>query len=142
MSPRIGSVRDAPQQVWIAFGGAADQAWLWPLAKGFRHCFAALRDEAGWTVVEPLSGRLLALRVNAPAEYDLPRLYRRAGLAVLGPFAPAPARATRLPPLFPFTCVAVCRALLGPGAPFALTPRGLFRALQRNRKNVLTSASA
>jgi hypothetical protein len=136
-------VREAGQEAWIAFGGQADQPWLRALRPGFRHCFAALRDEAGWTVVEPLSGRLLVGRLTVPAEFDLPGFYRRAGLAVLGPFVPGTVRARRLPPLLPFTCVALCRAVLGAGAPFALTPWGLFRRLSRNlarnRKNILTT---
>ena len=45
----------AGQTVWLAFGGVADQPWLRLLRPGFRHCFAALGDEAGWTVIEPLS---------------------------------------------------------------------------------------
>ncbi|MBR0672858.1 hypothetical protein [Neoroseomonas soli] len=145
MIPNHRQARAAPQQVWIAFGGEADQPWLRPLRRGFRHCFAALRDEAGWTVVEPLSGRLLVARLGVPASYDLPGFYLRAGLAVLGPFAPGPVRARRLPALVPFTCVGLCRAVLGAGAPFALTPWGLFRRLAKNlhgnRKKVLTAAS-
>lgn len=117
------------QGVWIAFGGVADQPWLRLLRPGFRHCFAALSDEAGWTVLEPLSGRLMVARLPVDAGFDLPGFYRRAGLRVLGPFSAAEPRARRLPPLAPFTCVGLCRALLGPGAPFALTPFGLFRAL-------------
>lgn len=144
MTPGHRQARETPQQVWIAFGGEADQPWLRPLRRGFRHCFAALRDEAGWTVLEPLSGRLLVARLAVPASYDLPGFYRRAGLAVVGPFAPGPVRARRLPVLMPFTCVGLCRAVLGGGAPFALTPWGLFRRLvknlQENRKKILTTA--
>jgi hypothetical protein len=129
------------QRISLAFGGEADQPWLRPLRRGFRHCFAAVRDEAGWTVLEPLSGRLLVARLPVPASFDLPAFYLRAGLAVLGPFAPGTPRARWLPVLAPFTCVGLCRALLGPGAPFALTPYGLFRALggtksTRSRKKV------
>jgi hypothetical protein len=137
---------EAGQRLFLAFGGEADQAWLRPLRRGFRHCFAALGDEAGWTVLEPLSGRLLVARLPVPAGFDLPGFYRRAGLAVLGPFVPGDAAPRRLPDLSPFTCVALCRALLGAGAPFALTPYGLFRALggdeRQNRKKVLTAGRA
>ncbi len=120
---------EAGQTIWLAFGGEADQPWLRLLRRGFRHCFAAIRDEAGWTVLEPLSGRLLVARLPVPAEFDLPGFYRRAGLAVLGPFEATAPHARWLPPLSPFTCVGLCRALLGPEAPFALTPFGLYRAL-------------
>ncbi|WP_270936284.1 hypothetical protein [Falsiroseomonas oryzae] len=132
------------QRIWLAFGGEADQPWLRLLRRGFRHCFAAIGDEAGWTVLEPLSGRLMVARLPVPAGFDLPSFYRRAGLAVLGPFAPAPAQARAIPTLSPLTCVGLCRALLGPGAPFALTPYGLFRALggmesRQSRKKILTA---
>jgi hypothetical protein len=134
------------QLLWIAFGGEADQRWLRLLRPGFRHCFAALGDAEGWTVLEPLSGRLLVSRLAVPAGFDLPGFYRRAGLAVLGPFVPGPAAPRRLPGLLPMNCVGLCRALLGDGAPFALTPHGLFRALggvaakksAGSRKKVLT----
>jgi len=120
---------EAGQAVWIAFGGAADQPWLHLLRPGFRHCFAALGDDAGWTVLEPISGRLLVARLPVPGGFDLPGFYRRAGLRVLGPFTPGGATPQRLPPFSPFTCVTLCRALLGQGAPAAWTPFQLFRAL-------------
>ncbi|HWT09394.1 MAG TPA: hypothetical protein VN329_09525 [Roseomonas sp.] len=141
MTPRLRAARDAPQQVWIAFGGDADQPWLRPLRRGFRHCFAALHDEAGWTVLEPLSGRLMVMRLAVPAGFDLPGFYERAGLAVVGPFVPGPPRAAWLPGLLPFTCVGLCRAVLAAGAPRAITPWGLFRRLVKisggNKKNSL-----
>lgn len=138
LSPRHALAE--PQRVWIGFGGQADQGWLRLLRPGFRHCFAALHDEQGWTVVEPLSGRLLVTRPGVPAAFDLPGFYRRAGLTIRGPFTPGPARGRWLPPLTPYSCVAVCRGLLGAGAPFAITPHGLDRALrgaQENRNKVV-----
>ncbi|WP_439598961.1 hypothetical protein [Falsiroseomonas sp.] len=127
------------QGVWIAFGGVADQPWLRLLRPGFRHCFAALGDEAGWTVLEPLSGRLLVARLPVAGSFDLPSFYRRAGLRVLGPFTPGEPAPRHLPPLAPFSCVALCRALLGPGAPAAWTPFQLYRGLggivpEKNRR--------
>ena len=105
-----------------------------------------MRDEAGWTVAEPLSGRLVVMRLAVPAAFDLPGFYARAGLVVVGPFLPGPVRARWLPALLPFTCVGLCRAVLGGGAPFALTPWGLFRGLtkilEENRKKILTATPA
>jgi len=128
-------------RLFLAFGGVADQPWLRLLRPGFRHCFAALADEAGWTVLEPLSGRLVVARLPVAAAYDLPGFYRRAGLAVLGPFTPGLPAPRRFPALLPFSCVELCRSLIGPAAPFALTPFGLFRALggEENRKKILTT---
>lgn len=128
------------QRAWIVFSGRADHAWQRLLRPGFRHCFSAIQDEAGWMVLEPLSGRLLLARVAVPAGYDLPGFYRRAGLLPLGPFLlreealGVPLRGV------PMNCVSICRAVLGPHAPFALTPAGLYRALIRYRKKSLTSA--
>ncbi|MBP0491672.1 hypothetical protein [Roseomonas indoligenes] len=128
-----------PQALWIAFGGGADQGWARLLRPGFRHCFAGLWDEAGWTVLDPLSGRLLVTRLAVDPGFDLPGFWRRAGCRVLGPFVPgAPAR--RLPEVVPLSCVSMCRAVLGPRAPFALTPYGLFQRLDKlsqQKENVL-----
>ncbi|TCH97963.1 hypothetical protein EJV46_12160 [Roseococcus sp. SYP-B2431] len=132
------------QRAWIVFGGRADHLWQRLLRRGFRHCFAALEDPHGWTVLDPLTGRLLVARLEVPAGFDLPGFYRRAGLLPVGPFPleePVLGRGLRGAP---FSCVAVCRAVLGPHAPFAMTPHGLFHALvqsHESRKKYLTSFS-
>ncbi|MCI0752440.1 hypothetical protein [Teichococcus vastitatis] len=115
MIPRLAPHRLAEdaQRVWIGFGGRADRLWMRLLRPGFRHCFAVLQDANGWTVVEPLSGRLLVARPVLPAEFDLPAFYRRAGLTLLGPSSPAPQPAQCFPrclliPAFP--CAAHCWA--------------------------------
>jgi hypothetical protein len=126
------ALAEGAQRVWIGFGGRADRLWLRLLRPGFRHCFAAVEDAGGWTVVEPLSGRLLVARPVLVAGFDLPGFYRRAGLTVLGPFMPGAPHCGVVPAFSPYSCVTVCRALLGQGAPFAVTPRGLFRALEKS----------
>jgi hypothetical protein len=124
------------QRAWIVFGGRADHPWQRLLRRGFRHCFAALEDAGGWTVLDPLTGRLLAARLEVPAGFALPDVFRRAGLLPVGP-CPLAAAADRGRGLrgAPFGCVAVCRAVLGPHAPFALTPHGLFRGLTEFRES-------
>jgi hypothetical protein len=121
---------EANQRAYVVFGGQADLPWLRLLRPGFRHCFAALADAAGWTVLDPLSGRLVVARLDLPPEFDLPGFYGRAGFIVLGPFLPGEPRWSALPPLLPMSCVALCRAVLGAAAPFALTPFGLYRGLR------------
>ena len=134
--------RRAPAALaWIAFSGQADHGWLRLLRPGFRHCFAALRDDRGWTVLDPLTGRLLVVRLEVDRSFDLPGFYRRAGLTVLGPFEAAEAGSGSLLLASPFSCVTLCRAVLGPSAPLAWTPRGLHRRLitrVESRKKNLT----
>lgn len=134
--------RHAVQCAWIVFGGRADHLWQRLLKPGFRHCFAAIEDEAGWLVLDPLSTRLLVARVQVPSGYDLPAFYRRAGLTPLGPFPLGEALGDAPLAWLPLNCVSLCRAVLGPAAPFALTPAGLHRALSKFtdlRKKSLTS---
>ena len=135
------AVDSMQQAVFIVFGGAADQPWLRMLRPGFRHCFAVLHEAGHWMVLDPLTARLVVSRLEIPPDFDLPGFYRRAGFTVTGPFAPTRPRERLLPPLSPLTCVSLCRAVLGAEAPFAVTPWGFFRALQKNRKNVLTIRS-
>jgi hypothetical protein len=138
----------ATEEVWIAFAGRSEMPWLRLFRPGFRHCFAALADAEGWTLVDPLSGRLVVQRLAVPRGFDLPGFWRRAGFRVLGPFAPAPPSPSRLPPLLPATCVTACLALLGRRGRFLLSPYALYRTLsaelrasERIGKNTLTRPS-
>lgn len=117
------------EEVWIAFAGRTEMAWLRLFRPGFRHCFAALADAEGWTLVDPLSGRLVVQRLSVGRGFDLPAFWRRAGFRVLGPFRPEPPRRRFLPPLLPATCVTACLALLGRPGRFLLSPYALYRAL-------------
>lgn len=125
----------AEQRAWIVFGGRADHPWQRLLRRGFRHCFAALEDPQGWTVLDPLTGRLLVARLDVPAGFDLPGFYCRAGLLPVGPFPLREADLGRGLRGAPFSCVALCRAVLGSHAPFAMTPHGLFRALTKSHES-------
>lgn len=135
----------AGQRVWIVFGGRADHGWQRLLRPGFRHCFAAIEDAQGWIVLDPLSGRLLLARIDVPPAFDLPAFYRRAGLRPLGPFLLDEHALGSSMPALPLNCVSLCRAILGPHAPFALTPAGLYRRLNKSlqsRKKSLTSLTS
>ena len=137
--------RAGEQAAWVVFSGRADHGWQRWLRPGFRHCFAAIEDASGWLVLDPLSGRLLLARLDVPTGFDLPGFYRRAGMLPLGPFPLAESDLGRAAWWSPLTCVSVCRAVLGPHAPFALTPRGLYRGLLAragDRKKYLTARLA
>lgn len=140
---RIRPPRDAAEpEIFIIWSGRADHPWQRLLRPGFRHCFAALRDAQGWMTADPLTNRLVLARLGLPTSHDLPRAYRRAGLRVLGPFTPAPPGPGGRLIFSPYSCVSLCRALLGPDTPFAITPHGLYRALKNlaeSRKENLTS---
>jgi len=134
--------RGADQRAWIIFGGRADHAWQRWLRPGFRHCFAAIEDGRGWMVLEALTGRLLLARLDVPSGFDAPAFYRRAGMTPVGPFPLDEASLGPTRGLLPLNCVSVCRAVLGPHAPRAWTPYGLYCALTTrdlNRKEYLTS---
>jgi hypothetical protein len=117
------------QRVWVIFGGTVDQPWLRLLKPGFRHCFAAIHDDRGWTLVDPLARRTLVQNLPIAPTMDVAHFYRRAGLTVLGPYWPGEPEPTWTPPMTPNTCVTQIRAVLGPWAPFAITPYGLWRRL-------------
>lgn len=139
---RPGHRRGLEQRAWIIFGGRADHAWQRWLRPGFRHCFAAVEDAQGWMVLEALTGRLLLARLDVPSGFDAPAFYRRAGMVPVGPFSldETSLGPTRGP--LPLNCVSVCRAVLGPHAPFAWTPYGLYQELvtrDDNRKKSLTN---
>jgi hypothetical protein len=118
-----------PSAVWVAFSGRADLPWLRLLRPGFRHCFCAIADATGWTVVDPLSRRLVVQRLAVAPEFDLPAFWRRAGFRVLGPFTPVAPTPRLWPSLAPFTCVTACLRLLGMRGWGVLTPFGLYRRL-------------
>jgi hypothetical protein len=139
---RPGHRRGLEQRAWIIFGGRADHAWQRWLRPGFRHCFAAIEDAQGWMVLEALTGRLLLARLDVPSGFDAPAFYRRAGMVPVGPFALDETSLGRMRGPLPLNCVSVCRAVLGPHAPFAWTPYGLYRELithGNNRKKSLTN---
>ena len=113
--------------VIVGFQARVRSVGLTWLKGGFRHCFALQRTDRGWVLCDPLGCGLL-LR-STP---DLPPRSLMASLAAVGTsvVAVAPRSApSRLPWLRPFTCVEVCKRLLGHRAARVVTPHQLFRDL-------------
>jgi hypothetical protein len=125
------SADGAPRAAVVVFIDRVECPWLRGLERGFRHCFAALADDSGWLLCDPLKDRILLTRITPPAGFDLARFYCDQGHRVLVGTA-APASATRgTPTVAPLTCVAIVKRLLGVQAATVLTPRQLFRHLVR-----------
>ncbi|MFC7552805.1 hypothetical protein ACFQU7_11845 [Pseudoroseomonas wenyumeiae] len=90
-----------------------------------------MEDAQGWTVVEPLSGRLLVARPVLVPGFDLPGSIAAQGWWCWGPSRPVrriAAGCRRFHPIPASPSAARCWE----GRAFAVTPRGLFRALEKS----------
>lgn len=123
--------RARPIRAVVAFVGASELRWLRRLKPGFRHCFVALNDGAGWIALDPLSGRTEVHALPLPAEADVAAWYEAQGHICVRLSLPAlPARASGLRWLWvPCTCVGQVQRVLGLGG-LALTPWRLYRRLR------------
>lgn len=122
----------------VAFADADRPRWLRGLARGFRHCFALVRASGRWVLIDPMSHwtevALLAESADGATAADLVRTLESRGLTAVACAAFEPER--RGAPLAPYTCVEAVKRVLGIRAPLVLTPRQLFRFLDRNRRKM------
>lgn len=114
--------------VLVVFADHAECPWLRPLRRGFRHCFAVLRQEPLWLACEPLKDRIELAVLDLPADFDLAGFYVERGYRVLLGRRPMPGPRRRFAPV-PLTCVSVVKRLLGIGAPWVWTPWQLYAHL-------------
>lgn len=120
-----------PQDIWVAFTGKTELWWLGFLKPGFRHCFALIRTDRHWLIVEPLADRLDITLTEIDSSFDLPGWFREQGMVLVAASSvPRPAR-PRCAPIAPFTCVETVKRLLGLRQRWLLTPYQLFRHLTR-----------
>ncbi len=119
----------------IAFTDARRPWWLRFFPKGFRHCFAVVRDAGRWVVVNPMSHwteiSVLPEAADAADAQDVVRALADKNIRATVCAVAEPARRT-LPPT-PFTCVEAVKRILGVRAPWVLTPAALARFLEKNR---------
>lgn len=119
----------ANRTVVVVFVDDSECRWLGMLERGFRHCFAAVRDGSSWIVCDPLKHRIALTLPPLPADFDLAGFYAGQGHEVLvGRLRPDRPR-DRLA-FAPLTCVAVVKRIIGIDAARVLTPRQLFRHLR------------
>lgn len=101
---------------------------LSPLLKdGFKHVFCAIDDGAFWTRVDMMAG-VPDVEIVAGSDFDLATFYRNEGMTVVETVQrDHPPRTV----LALVSCVSLVKSMLAIGAPFVLTPRQLFRYLNR-----------
>lgn len=120
------SARPRRPEIHLVFSGRADLAALKLLRPGFRHCFALIQHgDDRWTLVDPMASTLTVEALPAPDGINLPDWYRRHGHRVISA-GPAVA-ASRPAPIGIFSCVEVCKRLLGVRRFAVLTPYQLYR---------------
>ena len=113
-------------EIHLVFSGRADLAVLKLLRPGFRHCFALVQHgDDRWTLVDPMASTLAVEALSAPDGISLPDWYRTHGHRVIP--AGAPVLASRPAPIGIFSCVEVCKRLLGIRRIGLLTPYQLYR---------------
>lgn len=119
----------------IAFTDARRPWWLCFFPRGFRHCFALVRDAGRWVVVNPMSHwteiSVLPEAADGADAQDIVRALAHKNIRAAVCAVAEPARRT-LPPT-PFTCVEAVKRILGLRAPWVLTPAALARFLEKNR---------
>lgn len=111
----------------VVFHDYGDHWLSQALKPGFRHVFCAINDGRYWIAVDGKMG-VPEVKVVAGADYNLASFYREQGFTVL---AVTPGVE---PPRGPFAianCVGMVKAALALSLPFAVTPYGLHRALQK-----------
>jgi len=123
------SAAGAGRRAFVVFADRAECAWLRVLRPGFRHCFAALEEQGGWLVLDPLLDRIELVWIAPDQDFDLPSFYAARGHTILAGALRHGRSRSRLPRLAPLTCVSVVKRLLGIDAPGVLTPWQLFRRL-------------
>ncbi|MBU6235264.1 MAG: hypothetical protein KGQ41_05420 [Alphaproteobacteria bacterium] len=115
------------REVYVAFSGKADVWWLRFLKAGFRHCFAIVREEHGWLVIDPLLHKMDVLTASQDPAFDMPQWLRARGYRVVKATVSAPPMRALYPA--PFTCVEAVKRLIGLQAWAVFTPWQLYRRL-------------
>ncbi len=113
----------------VVFTDHTDLPWLRLLRPGFRHCFAVVRANGAWVIVDPLSHYTTLQVVPDLAGWQPRAWFRHHGLTVVSAEVREPPH--RLAPWRPYTCVEAVKRLLGLRLPGVFTPWQLYRVLQK-----------
>ncbi len=119
------------RHAWVVFSGTTDLPWLKILKPGFRHCFAVLREEDHWIVIDPLSHFIDVKTHVSDANFDMVEWLKTQGMTVLKTKITPP---NKQAPLMPFSCVEVVKRVIGIHARGVITPWQLFQFLLKHNK--------
>lgn len=119
----------APVPTWVVFCDAPQVWWLWPLRRGFRHCFVVQRHARHFVTIDPLFGQLEVMIHPATRGFNLIQTLKDHGLTIV--FVCLNRNFNSRPIDVISTCVTISKRVLGFNAPFVQTPYGLYRALIR-----------
>ncbi|MDX1540730.1 MAG: hypothetical protein R3349_04945, partial [Geminicoccaceae bacterium] len=91
----------------VVFVDHTEGPWLRVLKRGFRHCFAAIRQEPGlWLVCDPLKHRIATAALEPARDLALAEAYLALGHRVCLGWTCSVTRPRRPPLPAPLTCVA------------------------------------
>lgn len=119
-----------PREAWVCFSGEAELWWLRALKKGFRHCFAIVRNDRHWMAIDPLSPHLEIMILPIPHAFDLPAWLQKHNLTLVR--APIRRDLKQPAPVFVFSCVEVIKRFLGIHRRRIVTPHQLYAFLCRH----------
>jgi hypothetical protein len=119
-----------PREAWVCFSGETELWWLRALKKGFRHCFAIVRNDHHWMAIDPLSPHLEIMILPIPQSFDLPVWLQKNNMTLVR--APIRRDLKQPAPLFLFSCVEVIKRFLGIHRRRIVTPHQLYTFLHRH----------
>jgi hypothetical protein len=122
------------QRALVGFHGAGRFVGSQFLRRGFRHVLVAINDGRAWMVIDPRLDRIV-IDVSLPAEFDLARAWRDAGLTVIETAVASAVSPVRALVPAPMTCVEVVKRVLGLRRAAIMTPYSLYRHLTRRTKH-------
>lgn len=131
--------RARQRECWIVFSGQSDLRFLKPLRRGFKHCFALIKDGEQWLCIDPLASHTDVLVHSLPAAFDLPGWFAARGHKVMKAQMQKP---KTIAPLAWLSCVGQIKRVLGLHKPFILTPWQLYLYLVREQRTARRSAVA
>ncbi|MGH1403635.1 MAG: hypothetical protein ACRBDL_05280 [Alphaproteobacteria bacterium] len=124
------------KRVWVVFTNQTDFKALSFLKPGYRHCFVIMHDGQQWISVDPMAHYMSVKSLdNIPKSFDFSSYFSDMGHDVVEVTScvEEPPKCSA-PPMF-FTCVEVCKRVLGVHKFTIFTPWQLYQYLHEKEKS-------